>query len=245
MAELTLTHWTMFAIAGAAALVAGFIRGFTGFGGPAILLLTLTHFYNPSSVVPKVMLIDLIANLALAYSVASEASWRTTGILIAASCAAFPFGIYALLVVDPMIMKRVIAVVIGACVLIVLAGWRYQRPPATITLIGAGALAGVVFGATYVALVAAIFLFAGPDSAVKSRANTIVWGCVLAILTGIGYGTTGTITVSDLWRTAIVGIAYGIAAFAGARLFRGAAESVVRRVVLWLLLVLSVAGALT
>ena len=32
------------------ALVAGFVRGFAGFGGPAIMSLVLVQFYAPASV---------------------------------------------------------------------------------------------------------------------------------------------------------------------------------------------------
>ena len=65
MLELTLASPEMLLIAGGASLIAGFIRGFSGFGGPAILVLILLQFYSPVSVLTKVMIIDLCVNVHL------------------------------------------------------------------------------------------------------------------------------------------------------------------------------------
>ena len=49
------------AIVGLTAFVAGLVRGFAGFGGPALMMLVLTNFYTPLSVIPKVLVMDAVA----------------------------------------------------------------------------------------------------------------------------------------------------------------------------------------
>ena len=145
MTELTLTEFDMILLVGAVALFAGAVRGFTGFGGPAIMIVVLTQFYSPASVLAMVMMIDFIANLQLVPTSYRDISWRTAGPLTAASVAAIPIGLYALLAVDPMIMKQVIAAVVGLSALALLAGGRYRRPASVAALIIVGGLAGMVF----------------------------------------------------------------------------------------------------
>ena len=73
-----------------------------------------------------------------------------------------------------------------------LSGWRY---PGTITRtgwVGVGALTGLVMGSTSLAVTSALFLHAGGQSAVESRANFIVWVFVgtimLLVMLTIGSG---------------------------------------------------------
>ena len=63
MAELSLAHWQVWALVMATTLTAGAVRGFAGFGGPAIMILVLTQFYAPASVLALVLLVDYAGNL--------------------------------------------------------------------------------------------------------------------------------------------------------------------------------------
>ncbi len=245
MTELTLTEIDMILLVGALALFAGAVRGLTGFGGPAIMIVVLTQFYSPASVLAMVLMIDFVANLRLVPTSFRDISWRTAGPLTAASVAAIPIGLYALLAVDPMVMKRVIAAVVGLSALAMLAGWRYRRPATVAALIVVGGLAGMVLGATYIALVAVVFLYAGPEPATTSRANCIFWGFVTGVvMIGVLY-TTGDIVWADMWRAAMLGVVYLFAATFGIWIFRGVDEPVFRRFVLWLLILLSAIGILS
>ncbi len=244
MAELTLTELDMTLLVGAIALFAGAVRGFTGFGGPAIMIVVLTQFYSPASVLAMVMMIDFVSNVRLVPTSFRDISWRTAGPLTAASVAAIPIGLYALLAVDPMVMKRVIAAVVALSALALLAGWRYRRPATVAALIVVGGLAGMVLGATYIALVAMVFLYAGPEPATTNRANGIFWGFVAGIVMIGVLCVTGDIVWADMWRAAMLGVVYLFAANFGIWVFRGVDEQVFRRFVLWLLIGLSAIGIL-
>ena len=234
----------MWAIAAGAAIVAGFVRGFTGFGGPAIMSLILIQLYDPMSVVSKVVLIDALASVKLLPSTAREFDRKLTGLIVLTSILGVPFGVYALLEYEPATLKQAIALAAAICSGIMLMGWRMTRlPPAwAIALVGFGS--GVVLGATFIALTMVVFLFASPAPAAVSRANAVYWGFSVGVVVILGYSLAGILSWDDVWRSGIVGLVYLAGVTAGSVAFRATNERDFRRAALWLLVVLSVIALL-
>lgn len=245
MPELTLGEMEMIAIAVVAALFGGLVRGFAGMGGPAIMLLVLTQFYSPASVLGKVLIIDIVANAWLIPSVTKEIQWKKALIIIGVTILAIPPGIYALVVVDPLLMKRIIAGIAGFAAIGLLLGWRYRSQPGLLALIAAGIVSGIVLGATYLALLTWLFLHAGPDPARVSRANGILWGFLTSCAMIPALIVVDGLTWTDVWRSLLVGIPYLGLAWFGARIFRGIEESAFRKAVIWLFLILAAIGVFT
>lgn len=245
MHELSLTQWDMILLALGAAVVAGHVRGFSGFGGPAVMMLVLTQFYSPASVLVLVLLADFVANLQLIPGSIQHASRRTIAPLVIASIVGLPAGVYALLLVDPLLAKRGIAIVSGLCACVMLTGWRYRREAGTLTTSAVGLVGGIVVGATFIALPIMIFLFAGPDAGARARANALAWGVFVSPVLIAVFVWIGLLGLDDLWEAALITVAYMRGAFSGARLFRRASELGFRRVVLVVLLGLSLVGMLT
>ena len=240
--DLTLDEPRMIAITAATALVAGVVRGFSGFGGPAIMALVLTQFFSPLSVLTKVMVIDAVSYLLLVPSAAREFDRRLVAVVTAATVLALPVGVYLLAVTDPVVMKRALAAVVAVCVLTMMLGVRLQARPSMAVQLMTGVLAGIVLGSTYIALVAVIFFFALPDSGVRSRANTVFWSITVAFLLIAAHMALGNVTFGDLWRAMLVGTAYLAGTGAGIWWFRRTGERAFRRAVLWLLLGLAAIG---
>lgn len=240
--ELTLDEPRMIAFTAAAALAAGFVRGFSGFGGPAIMVLLLTQFYSPLSVMTKVVIIDTMAFLLLVPSTIREFNGRILAVVIPATLLGLPIGVYLLTVTDPLVIKRAVAAAVAACVVIMLIGIRLRERPPVVAQVLVGVLAGAVLGATYIALVVMIFFFSLPVSGAQSRANAVFWGIIASfalISTHVGLGNT---TFEDLWRSMLLGIVYLAGTGAGIMLFRRTGELGFRRAVLWLLLGLAGVG---
>ena len=99
--DLTLDEPRMIAITGAAALVAGVVRGFSGFGGPALMTLVLTQFFSPLSVLTKVVIIDAVSYLLLVPSAFREFDRRFVAVVTTATLLGLPVGVYLLAVTDP------------------------------------------------------------------------------------------------------------------------------------------------
>ena len=240
--DLTLDDPRVIAFTGATALVAGVVRGFSGFGGPALMALVLTQFYSPLSVLTKVVIIDAMSYLLLVPSTAREFNRRVIAMVTLATLAGLPIGTYLLTEMDPVVMKRAIAAAVAVCVAVMLFGGRLRASPPIAVHVAVGLLAGVVLGATYIALVAMIFFFSLPASGAESRANAVFWGVILSYVLIATHMVLGNVTVEDLWRAALVGVFYLAGTGAGAWWFRRTGERGFRRVVLWLLLGLAAIG---
>ena len=171
MPEISLTHWEVLAFAIAVSLVSGVVRGFTGFGGPAMMVLALTQFYSPASVLALVLLVDYAANFQLAFGAIRHTSWRSTAPLTIASIITLPLGVHLLQTVDPVLMKRAIALTAGLCVCVMLCNWRYKREAGMVVSAVVGFIGGAIVGATFIALPIMIFIFAGPGNDTQTRAT--------------------------------------------------------------------------
>ena len=240
--DLTLDEPRIIALTAAIALVAGVVRGYAGFGGPALMALVLTQFYSPLSVLTKVMIIDAVSFLLLVPSTAREYNRRDFAIVTLATLAGLPFGTYLLIELDPVVMKRAVAAAVAACVVVMLLGGRFRATPSVAVHVAVGVLGGAVLGATYIALVVMIFFFSLPASGAESRANAVIWSVVVAAVLIAAHVVLGNLTAHDLWQAALVGTVYLAGTAAGAWCFRRTGERGFRRVVLWLLLGLAAVG---
>ena len=240
--DLTLDEPRMIALTGATAFAAGLVRGFSGFGGPAIMTLVLTQFYNPLSVLTKVLIIDAVSHLLLVPSTAREFNRRVITIVTLATLAGLPIGTYLLVETDPLVMKRAIAGTVAACAAVMLFGGRFRASPSVPVYLAVGLLAGVVFGATCIALIVVVFFLSLPASGAESRANAVFWGIILTYVLIATHMALGNVTVGDLWRAALLGLSYLAGVGAGIWRFRRTAEREFRRAVLWLLLGLATIG---
>ncbi|MSP67800.1 MAG: sulfite exporter TauE/SafE family protein [Alphaproteobacteria bacterium] len=242
--ELSLTSAGPIAYACFAAFVAGFVRGFTGFGGAAVMSLILTLAYPPATVIPKVLLIDLAGNVPLLHSTVRLVEWRKTTISTIAGLVALPIGIYALLTLDAGIVKKFIAGVVAACAVAMLRGVRFKREPSDLTVALVGAVSGAVLGATYVAMVVMIFFLAAPGRVDVSRANGVFWLMVTNIVMAAAFVAMGAVAAADLPGLALVCLVYIGTTYLGARGFRLVRETTFRRLVLWILIALATVAML-
>ena len=137
-----------------------------------------------------------------------------------------------------------IAVVVALCSVVLMAGWRFRRVPTMPIYLLVGMIAGIVLGATYIALVGVIFLLAGPWPATMSRATIVQWGFVMSVALIAAHVYAGSLHFGDVWRSLLVGLVYLGAGAAGERMFRRLPERSFRKAVLLLLIGLSVLGLL-
>ncbi|MGL6259419.1 TSUP family transporter [Vibrio sp. WXL103] len=89
-------------------LIAGFLRGYTGFGFSALVILVLSSFYPVAEMVPAVLLLDLIISLPLV-----ARSWQQTDLqklspLLWATGLGVPFGYLLLSYLPDPILKLVV-----------------------------------------------------------------------------------------------------------------------------------------
>lgn len=245
MVELSLAHWQVWVPVIAITLVGGAVRGFTGFGGPAIMILVLNQFYAPAWVLALVLLIDYAANIQLIPTTVRHVAWRSLLPLVVTSTVAIPFGVHILQGLDPLWLKRGIALLVGASACVMLANWRYRREVGMASAVLVGLVSGIILGATFIALPIMIFFFAGPAPAVQARADAIVWGLFTSTAMILIFVYEELIGVRELWQATLLALFYMLGVYIGAHAFSKASEQRFRQLVLALLLALSVVGVVT
>ena len=86
-----------------------------------------------------------------------------------------PLGHWLLVELDPLWMKRAMALIIAMPAYSMLTGFRYRHPMTTAWLIVVGSVRGIVFGGTYIALVAVVCILLGPYDKHQGRTLIISW----------------------------------------------------------------------
>lgn len=222
-----------------AAVAAGFIRGFTGFGGPAFMLAILTLFFTPVDVIGQILIIEFIAAGYLFAGLWRQVNWETTLPLTIATVLTMPFGHWLLTHTDPSSMKLAIAVLILVACILMLTGFRYQRPMTTTSLIALGLVGGLIFGASYIALIVVAVVLMGPYNKNQSRTLIISWNFIIAIwyiAISLYRGTTQSGDVIDAMPATC---AYLVGTWVGAKLFDGSNEAGYRKAAIMTLLTIA------
>ena len=218
---------------------AGLVRGFTGFGGPAFILAILTLFFTPYSVVSKILVVDFVASVYLFKVVYREIDWRATASMVIPTLLCMPLGHWLLLELDPLWMKRAMAVIIAIACIAMLAGFRYRRPMTTAWLVFVGAVSGIVFGGSYIALVAVVMILLGPYDRHQGRTLIIAWSSITILGFALIAGVSGTTGIDDVIAAAPGAVTYLLGTWIGSRGFQNVSERLFRRGAIAVLLCLA------
>jgi uncharacterized membrane protein YfcA len=219
-----------FLAAVAIAALSGFVRGFSGFGSALIYIPLIAAVYEPRIAAPTLLLIDLAGSAPFTMRELPRCNWREVGPITLAAALAAPVGAIALVLVDPIVLRWIIAA-ISLCLLAVLAsGWRYRGKPTLPITTGVGIVAGLGSGAVQIAGPAVIIFWLGSaNDAATVRANLMVFFLLMGAITGIVYLTQGILTADVLALSLLLGIPFMVAMWAGSRWFHGASDETYRR----------------
>jgi len=220
-----------FAAAAAVAIVAGLVRGFSGFGSALIYVPLMAAIYEPRIAALTLLIVDFTASAPFTVPLTRRCNWREVAPVSIAAICTIPIGVAALEYLDPNILRWFIAILVGTLLLVLASGWRYSAPPTLPASIGVGLVAGFGSGAAQIAGPAAIiYWLGGPSSAHVIRANLMVYFAILAIMSGVIYYARGLFTADVLVLSVLLGPMFIVAMAAGAYLFRGASDQAYRRV---------------
>ena len=235
--------WVELAVGIAAALVAGIVRGFSGFGSAMILTPALSVLYGPAVAVPISLALELLVTVPLLPGSVRLVEWRRIGVLCLAAFATVPLGGWLLLSLSPLTMRVAISAVILGFVAILAFGWRYHGRPTIAATLATGAASGVLNGASGMAGPPVVFFYlSGRASAPQMRASFIVYFALVdAVSVGV-LAAMGALDASTLGRALWLTPVFLAAAWAGSRAFRHASEAFYRRVALAVLAAIALAS---
>lgn len=220
-----------FPVAIGIAAVAGLVRGFAGFGSALIYMPLIAAVYSPRIAAPTLLLIDTICALPFAIRVIPQCNWREVAPVSVAGAVALPFGVWALVWVDPLILRWFIAGLVLIALVALVAGWRYRGKPTLLASFGVGALAGFGGGAVQIgAPPLLIFWLGGSNKAATVRANIMVYFIMQGALSCAAYFYSGLFSAQTLTLSLLLGLPFAIALAAGAFWFHGTSDRLYRRI---------------
>jgi uncharacterized membrane protein YfcA len=213
------------------AALSGLVRGFSGFGGAMIYMPLVAAVYEPRIAAVTILLVDFFSSTPFALGQLRRCTWKeVTPISIATGIAA-PFGAWALLVLDPTMLRWGIALLVLSLLPFLVSGWRYRGEPKLPVTVGVGLFAGVCAGAVQIAGPPVImYWMSRGNSAATMRANLMVYFLFCGLTITISYLWFGLFTVPLVALAIMLGIPYLAGVAVGAYVFRGSSDLLYRRV---------------
>ena len=235
--------WIELAVGIGAALIAGLVRGFSGFGSAMILTPALSALYGPAIAVPIALALELLVTVPLLPGSFRLVEWRRIGVLCLAAIAGVPLGAWLLVALPPAIMRIAISAVILGFVVILAFGFRYRGRPSVVATLATGAASGVLNGASSMAGPPVVFYYlSGGAAAPEVRASFIVYFALVDAVAVAALTISGTLNAMTLYRALWLTPVFLAAAWAGTRAFRHASETFYRRVAFIVLTAIALAS---
>jgi len=207
--------------AAGAAVLAGLVRGFSGFGAAMIFVPLASAIYEPKAAVILLFLVDATVTVPMLIPAFRRCSWREVAPLAIGATVTVPFGVYILTVARPDLLRWVIAAAILAAVTALSCGWRFRRVPnvpGTLAIGGAAGLTGGMASLSGPPIV--LFWLGGQSDAPVVRANIIAFFGLTTVVIGVSYWLNGLFTEDLLVRALALMPIYALALWAGATGFR-------------------------
>jgi uncharacterized membrane protein YfcA len=227
-------------------IVAGLVRGTTGFGGAMLATPVLSILYPPINAVVIALLLETAAALVMFPDALPKARWRTLVYLTLPAVVTVPLGGYLLLTLDPGIARKIISGVVIVFSSMLLFGFRYGGTPRVTTSLALGSIVGVLLGATSVGAPPVIlYLLSGPDSIAVTRANLTVFVTAISVIGLIMLTAAGAINGALATTAVLLTAPFLLSTWLGAKLFGRLSDANVRRFALGLMLCVGVVSFFT
>jgi uncharacterized membrane protein YfcA len=210
-------------------IVAGAVRGFSGFGSALIYVPLISAIYDPRTAAVTFLLIDVATGIAVLPTVWRQTNWREVLPLAGAAIVAGQFGTLILQYTDPIALRWGITVVVLTVLAVLVSGWRYHGKPILIVTLGVGLLAGLLGGAVQIVGPPVILYWLGSATAAAVvRANFTSFFALFAWALFLTYLARGLLTAQVVALACILGPLQILSLTTGTRLFHLASAQTYR-----------------
>jgi len=211
------------------AVLAGLVRGFSGFGTALVFVPIAAQIVPPVWVITMMLVMDLIGPIpaiprALRDGVPSEILRLGAGALVG-----IPFGLALLLAMDPTVFRYVVAGITSLLLVLLISGVRYNGVVRKPMLYGIGGLSGLLSGSVGIGGPPVIMLYMmRPLPPAVIRANAFLFLVLIDILAISIFAAKGVLEATPLILGLILTPIYLSAIWIGGLIFDPSRETVYR-----------------
>ncbi len=221
-------------------LLAGFVRGYSGFGFSMIMVICLSLIFPPAKIVPAILLLEVAASIWMLPRIWRQVDWPSLGWLYLGVLGGTPFGVYLLATIPGRPMRGAIAVVVLILAVLLWLGFQLKRMPGRPATVATGLLSGLINGGAAIGGPPVIlFYFSTPAGVAVSRASLIAFFLGTDTLASGLCAVHGLITMKTVVLSVILLVPLVVGLNLGSRSFIKAEPEAFRKKVLLLLLAMS------
>lgn len=213
------------------ALLAGIVRGFTGFGTAMVYLPFAAQVLGPFEALTTLMVKDLVAPLIHVPRALKDGHPIDVLRLGLGALVAVPLGIFILSLVEPVVFRLSVSLIALLLLALLISGIRYRGPLTPRLVFGTGALGGFLAGCVGLPGPPVIMLYMASTLPVAAvRANLTLYLILADLILLCVLYWNGFLVTSALALGALMILPYLAGNWLGAALFRPDAEHVYRRI---------------
>lgn len=231
------TVWMALAI-----LIAGFIRGYSGFGYSAMVIAASSLVTNPLNMVAVVVILEAAMSAQAARGIAGQVDWRRVWLLLAGAAIGLPIGLWALTGISEDAARAVISSYVLAMCFVLVAGWRLRSEARGASNFGMGIVSGLANAPGMGGLPIAAYFAAQPMPANVFRATLIAYFPLLDLYSAPLYWVAGLVSWDTLWASLVALPLTFLGNWLGSRHFLSTDPQEFRRFAIGLLAALATLG---
>lgn len=226
-----------------AALAAGLVRGFAGFGNAMVFLPVAGQFLPPFAALTALMVMDIVGPIPRLRGAVRDGHMPDIARLCIAAMFTVPLGLWILGRTDPEVFRYGVSFAAFVLLALLITGVKYRgrmTPPLVFT---AGGLGGMSAGLVGLPGPPVIFLYMASTLPVRAiRGNIYVYLFFLDILLLTVLWLMGNLVWGAVWLGAAMILPYMAGVLAGTAIFRPEAERAYRMVAYVIIAVSALSG---
>jgi uncharacterized protein len=210
-------------------VLAGFVRGFSGFGTALIFMPVAGQLMPPLWALTVLVVMDVFGPIPNLPRARKDGNLREVALLTVAMALALPLGLMVLTAIRPEIFRYAVSLLAILVPILLLAGLRYRGPLNAPILLGTGAASGFLGGVVGVPGPPVILLYlASTRLAAQVRANILIYLFLFDIVLIALLAVQDKLEAVPVILGLILALPVMLANMAGAAIFRPERERIYR-----------------
>lgn len=224
-------------------LLAGVVRGFTGFGSALVYLPVAAIFLPPTWVIASMIVFSMFGPLPLMPRALREANMAEVARLALAGVVGIPIGVYLLTKLEPEAFRWLVSGVAVVTLGLLASGWRYSGRVTPALGVATGFVSGILGGFIGLAGPPVILLYLSGRRAVSEiRAVILLFLFTTDVVVMITFLLRDLITLEAFLIGLMLVPSYMIGGLIGQKLFDPAREKLFRGLAYGIILLAAVTG---